>query len=104
MPPSRGTPTDGASHLEGTPSVARYLTIDNAARIVQRHPRSVQNWLGQGWITAFRAEDGTYRVDLDEIEHQFKVNPRMRDGRKPFGDKARIVQLPIEAVSGEAQS
>lgn len=82
--------------------MARYLSIPNAARIVQRHPRSVENWVGNGFIVGYRDADGKIRVDLDEIERAFKTNPRMRDGRKPFGPKAKIVPMPVTASSDEA--
>lgn len=82
--------------------MSRYLTIPNAARIVQRHHRSVENWVGSGFITGYRDGDGKIRVDLDEIERAFKTNPKMRDGRKPYGPKSKIVPMPV--LHDEVQS
>ena len=71
------------------------------------HPNTLKNWVSSGFITAYKTSDGSFAYDLDEIEAELARNPRMRDKRNPFGERARVVPLPptasvprrVEAVS-----
>lgn len=78
--------------------MARYISKPSAAKTLKRNERTIENWIGEGYITGFRDAGGAILVDLDEIEGAFKRNPKMRDGRKPYGPKARIVPLPVAPV------
>ncbi len=76
--------------------MATFRNRDVAARhFGKKSVRTIDAWLAAGYITGFKADDGSIHVDLDEIERALRVNPKMRDGRQPFGPKARIVQMPI---------
>lgn len=72
----------------------RFTPIPDAAKKYERHPRTIENWIGAGLIRGYR--DGKrILVDLDEIEAGFVNHPtKMRDGRRPFGKQAVIVPLP----------
>lgn len=84
--------------------MGKKITLADAAARARRHIRTVQNWAGAGYFTLFRdAETGRYLVDLDEFEQALQTNPKMRDGRKPFGGNVRVVALPVQAVSEPGQ-
>jgi hypothetical protein len=68
-----------------------------AARHFNVHSRTIERWLGQGFIVGYSAGPRDIRVDLDEVEAQLLVNPKMRDGRRPYGPRARIVPMPLPA-------
>jgi len=74
--------------------MANYAPIHRAATVFHRHVRTIENWLGQGFIHGFRDKAGAIMVDLSEIETALKTNPRMRDGRRPYGPNAKILPLP----------
>jgi len=79
--------------------MARFATIRHAAEVVGRHPRTIENWLYSEFITPFSPDGKTILVDLDQIEEQLKVNPRMRDGRRPRFPKTVILAadtVPVE--------
>ncbi len=76
--------------------MARYVSPAAAARHFNRHPRTIENWLTNRYITGYSDGGRSILVDLEEIEVAFQTNPRMRDGRKPYGGRARIVPLPIQ--------
>lgn len=82
--------------------MARYFNIPNAARHFQKSNRTIELWIGNGFIHGYRDGTSNILVDIDEIERAFKTNTRMRDGRKPFGPKAKIVPLPVTAASDGA--
>ena len=77
--------------------MARYATIETAARHFNVNPRTPRNWLSQAFIRGYDDGNGKIHVDLDEIEAAFKTNPKMRDGRKRYG-KAVIVPMPIPGI------
>ncbi len=83
--------------------MARFYTMADIAKIVRRHPRTVENWVRAGYIRAYADGSRHYRIDLDEVEAAFKVNPKMSDSRKPFGDKARIVVMQVVKTEGAEQ-
>jgi hypothetical protein len=78
--------------------LSNYITKKRAAFIVRRSERTIENWVGAGYITGYRDGAGQILVDLDEIEAAFKSNRQMRDGRRPYGHRARIVPLPVQPV------
>ncbi|MBF4591261.1 hypothetical protein [Curtobacterium sp. VKM Ac-1395] len=71
----------------------RYKTYPSAADYFQCGPRAVERWVREGWVAGYRDTTGTIFVDLDEIEAAFAAG-KMRDPRKRYGSKARIVPLP----------
>jgi len=75
-------------------SAKRYKTYPFAADFLDTKPRSVERWVREGFISGYRDAKGTIFVDLDEIEAAFAAG-KMRDPRKRYGSKARIVPLPI---------
>ncbi|MBT1621523.1 hypothetical protein KK101_02350 [Curtobacterium flaccumfaciens pv. oortii] len=82
----------------------RYKTYTDAADYFQCGPRAVERWVREGWIAGYRDASGTIFVDLDEVEAAFQAG-KMRDPRKRYGSKARIVPLPIvrDAVAEDAR-
>lgn len=79
--------------------MARYLSKAELAAVIQRSPRTLDNWHSRGYITAFRSSDGTLLFDLDAVELAMRMRPfEMRDGRKR-GAHGSIVPLPVSAVS-----
>lgn len=72
----------------------RYKTYADAAHYFQCGPRAVERWVREGFIPGYRDAKGTIFVDLDEIEAAFTAG-KMRDPRKRYGSKARIVPLPV---------
>ncbi|TSD12601.1 hypothetical protein [Curtobacterium sp. KBS0715] len=72
----------------------RYRTYAGAADYFTCGPRAVERWVREGWVAGYRNTTGTIFVDLDEIEAAFAAG-KMRDPRKRYGSKARIVPLPI---------
>ncbi len=73
------------------------VTPQDAAQIFLIAPETVQNWIGRGYIHAYRTRraDGTLspvHVDTLEIEAAFKrYGPKkMRDGRKKFGGRVVV--------------
>ncbi|HTL42220.1 MAG TPA: hypothetical protein VL294_12180 [Pseudolysinimonas sp.] len=77
--------------------MSKITTQDAAAGHFCVHPRTISRWLGQGFIVGYNAGPHDIRVDIDEIEAQLLVNPQMRDGRRPYGTRARIVPMPLPA-------
>ncbi len=74
------------------------LTLPDIASRVRRHVRTVELWAGQGFFPIYRdPATKRYLVDLDEFEEALATNPRMRDGRKPFGEGAIVRALPVQA-------
>lgn len=71
----------------------RLVTKERAANHFQRTRKTIENWIGHGYVRGFRADNRAVLVDLDEIERALRTNSRMRDGRKVYGDKAKIVPL-----------
>lgn len=83
---------------------SRLATKKQAAQYFQTTPRTIENWIGAGYIPGYRLRSRVILVDLDDIEAAFKRYPqKMRDGRRPYGPKARIVDLGqrAEAVTEE---
>lgn len=72
----------------------RYKTYPSAADFFDTKPRSVERWVREGFISGYRDVKGTIFVDLDEVEAAFTAG-KMRDPRKRYGSKARIVPLPV---------
>lgn len=77
------------------PATRRLVTQQQAARYVQKTDRTIRRWIGEGYITGYRSGPRTILVDLNEIERMFRVMPtsKMRDGRRPYGPKAKIVNV-----------
>src|SRR5450830_673665 len=82
---TRGTPTAQESLPRRTPLMAIYAPLRRAASVYHRHVRTIENWIGAGFIRGYRESSGSILVDLTEIEAALKTNPRMRDGRRPYG-------------------
>lgn len=78
-----------------------YLYISAAAQHFNKHPRSIENWIGLGFITGYDDGSGKIKVNVAEVEHALANNSRMRDGRKKYGPKSTIKPLPITAVGVE---
>lgn len=74
--------------------MATYVPLGRAASVFRRHVRTIENWVGAGFIHGYRDRSGAILVDLAEIEAAFRTNPRMRDGRKPYGPLSKILPLP----------
>ncbi len=76
-----------------------FETVD-LAREVQVHPATVENWLGRGYIRAYRVNGtGPILFDLDEVERAFSMlgPKKMRDGRRR-GAKGRVVPIAVVAT------
>lgn len=73
----------------------RYASRDQAARNFQVNPRTIENWIGRGYIKGYKIAPRSIVVDLDEIERFLaSVPPSVaRDGRRLYGDKAQIIDL-----------
>lgn len=84
----------------------RLASQEQAGLHFKVHPRTIQNWLGQGFITGYRLATGEIVVDIDEIERELASRSRsqMRDGRKPYGPKMRVVAVATVATPDEAES
>jgi hypothetical protein len=82
------------SAQDATKRAKRYKTYSDAADHFTCGPRAVERWVREGWVAGYRDATGTIFVDLDEIEAAFAAG-KMRDPRKRYGSKARIVPLPI---------
>lgn len=77
------------------------VTQQRAATRFDVTVRTVRNWISRGLITGYKLPGGrAIRVDLDEIEKVMSVVPATvaRPGQKPFGPKAKIVDLSREPV------
>jgi len=90
----------------GPHSPNRYRTYTQAADYFSCGPRAVERWVREGFVAGYLDASKTVHVDLSEVEAAF-VAGKMRDPRKRFGSKARIVALPIQVdavtKSGDAQ-
>ena len=80
----------------------RYVKRTQAAQIFQVSERTIRNWIGQGYITGYRAGPREIVVNLDEIELMLAVTPttQARDGRKLYGKKSTIVNLSGVVLPG----
>lgn len=77
-------------------SIRRFITKSLAADLVLRTEKTIENWLGHGYITGYREKPGgPILIDRLELEDALRKNPKMRDGRKVFGKDARIVPMPL---------
>lgn len=100
-------PDDTSSTPVGRATTCRPRLADQerAARHFQVSPATIRNWLSRGSITGYRVPNHRMPwVDLDEIESAFVRYRRtkMRDGRRTYGDKARIVAAPLGIVAQPA--
>ena len=77
----------------------RFLTFAQVRERFQVSDKTPKNWVSKGYLQVYRADDGTLRLDLDEIEVALKVYgpTKMRTGLKRYG--ATVKPLPIQAVS-----
>lgn len=81
------------------PATRRLRDAASTAQFFQVHSATVDNWLGKGYIRAYKLNNsGPLLFDIDEIERAFKLyGPRkMRDGRRR-GAKGRVVPLAVVA-------
>jgi len=78
-----------------TPPRRRLVPFQQAAKHVRRSERTLRRWASQGRITVYRTGPTAYSVDLNELDAMLRITPRTqaRDGRKPFGPDARVVDL-----------
>jgi hypothetical protein len=79
----------------------RIVTQQVAAGVT---PRTIRNWISEGWITGYRLPSGrAIRVDLEEITSQLKAIPTAMRPRVPFGPKAKIVNVVEAQPSQQAE-
>ena len=83
--------------------MTNYKPLTEAARILKRHPRTIENWFAAGYIHPYSDGSKAIYVDLDEVERELKINPKMRDGRQRFGG-ATIIPMPVSpSPSGSSE-
>ncbi|WP_353828213.1 hypothetical protein [Agromyces sp. SYSU T0242] len=75
--------------------MAPYISKQQAAARVGRTVKTIENWIGHGYITGYRDAPGSILVNLEELETALKQNSRMRDGRRTYGKDARIVPVIV---------
>lgn len=75
----------------------RLVSINQAAQHFQVATRTVENWLGRGYFTAYRSGK-RYLIDLDEASRAIDALPasKAKPGNRRFGPQARIVALPVQ--------
>jgi hypothetical protein len=81
--------------------MSRFFTAEGIARHTNNHINSIKHWVSQGYVTAYKTGDGKFVFDLDEVLKAIETNPRIRDKRNPFGERARVVPLPPSAQIGK---
>ena len=82
----------------------RLVTIAQCASYLGVTPRTVRNYVSQGFFPGYRIP-GTrgIRLDLDEVNWKLKSIPatKARLGSGSFGPNAKIVELPPQPVRPE---
>lgn len=83
-------------------STRKFVTIAAIANHLGVTPRTVRNYISQGFFPAYRIP-GTRGVRLDpaEVDFALKMIPttRARPITKQFGPKARILTVPRQPIT-----
>ena len=76
----------------------RFLTFPQIRDRYQVSEKTPTNWVRKGYVTLYKSADGTFLLDVDEVDAALKFYgpSKMRDGRRRFGQTAKA--LPVEAV------
>lgn len=79
----------------------RLVSLQHAADHLRVHVRTVHNYIGKGYFAVYERPGAKgWLVDLDEVDAAMRLIPtRKARGGKQFGPRARIVTLPVQAVS-----
>lgn len=59
----------------------RLISTADAARMVDVHPRTLRNYIAQGYLTGYRVGPRLLKVDADELERFLSPIPTSGGGR-----------------------
>lgn len=85
----------------------RLASIEEVARYLGRHPRTVRNYIAKGYFPAYRRPGAQgLLIDLDEVDRAMRLLParKARSAHGSYGPKARIIELMPQTASPEEVS